>query len=59
MGGHGAFIWSSYAIVAVVTLGLLLISLKTMRARERELAELQQSTTVRRGAGSGATPHDA
>lgn len=41
MGGHGAFIWSSYAIVAVVTLGLMLISLKTMRARERELAELQ------------------
>ncbi len=43
MGGHGAFIWPSYLIAAVVLVGLLAQTLVTLRRRERTLAALRAS----------------
>jgi heme exporter protein D len=48
MGGYGAYIWPSYGIAAAVMLGLLLTSLRAMRARRRELAVLEGEGRARR-----------
>ncbi|HUC62949.1 MAG TPA: heme exporter protein CcmD [Alphaproteobacteria bacterium] len=37
MGGRAAFVWPAYGITALVLIGLLVQSVRTMRAREREL----------------------
>ena len=52
MGGHGAFIWPAYLIAAAVLLGLLVVSIRDMRAQEHVL---QQLRAVRRG---GDAPQD-
>jgi heme exporter protein D len=54
MGGHGAFIWSAYAVAAVVLIGLLLVSWRAARVREAELATLQAAPGMRRRRGGGA-----
>jgi len=41
MGGYGAFIWPSYGITALVMLGLLVASLRSLRANETQLASLE------------------
>ncbi len=41
MGGYAAYVWPSFAIVAAVLIGLLVMSLRQMRAAERALAELE------------------
>ena len=48
MGGYAAYVWSSYAVVFVVLAGLLVASLKGMRAGERELKELEERVGGRR-----------
>ena len=40
MGGYAAFVWPAYAVAAVVLIGLLLQSLRSLRAREEEFAAL-------------------
>ena len=50
MGGYGTYIWPSYGIAAVVMLGLLVTSLRAMRARRRELAVLEGAGRARRRA---------
>lgn len=37
MGGRGQFVWPAYGLTALVLVVLLVVSLKAMRAREREL----------------------
>ena len=49
MGGYARFIWPAYGLVGAVTLGLLLVSLRTLRVRERALASLQEQMPGRRG----------
>lgn len=49
MGGYARFIWPAYGLVGAVTLGLLLVSLRTLRVRERALASLQGQAPGRRG----------
>ncbi len=41
MGGYGAFVWPSFAITVAVLGGLLLASVRSLGARERELAALR------------------
>ena len=41
MGGYARFVWSAYAVAAVLLVGLLVLSLRQYRARQRELDRLQ------------------
>ncbi len=41
MGGRAVFVWSAYGLTALVLVGLLLLSLKAARARDRELRGLE------------------
>jgi heme exporter protein D len=41
MGGHAGYVWPSYALTAIVMLGLLLASLHSLRANEAELESLE------------------
>jgi heme exporter protein D len=41
MGGYGAFIWPSYGIAALVMVGLVVASLRSLRANETRLAALE------------------
>ncbi len=50
MGGHGAFIWPAYLAAAAVMAGLLVSSLRALRARQAELDALESR---RRGADVG------
>jgi heme exporter protein D len=48
MGGYARFVWPAYGICLVVLLGLLVQSLRTYRARQRELDRLQPERRGRR-----------
>jgi heme exporter protein D len=37
MGGYGGFIWPAYGLTAVVLIGLLIASRRTLAARETKL----------------------
>lgn len=49
MGGYARFVWPAYGLAAVVTIGLLVGTLRTLKMRERTLAALQQEMPGRRG----------
>ena len=51
MGGYAAFVWPGYGIAALAVIGMLVASLRTLRAREREFAAMRQN---RRGGGDDA-----
>ena len=40
MGGYAAFVWPAFAVTAAVLVGLLVVSLRTLRRREAALAAL-------------------
>ena len=48
LGGYGVYVWTAWGIAAAVLVTLTASSLRTMRARERELAELEAETPRRR-----------
>ncbi|HYC02912.1 MAG TPA: heme exporter protein CcmD [Azospirillaceae bacterium] len=48
MGGHAAYVWSSYAAALAVLAGMLLLSLSALRRSERELKTLEAVTAARR-----------
>jgi len=50
MGGYAAFVWPAFAVAAAVLVGLLIVSLRTLRRREAALALL-----LRDAAGGPAT----
>ncbi len=50
MGGNGGFIWPAYLAAAAVMAGLLVASLRALRARQAELDALE---TRLRGADAG------
>jgi heme exporter protein D len=37
MGGRAEFVWPAYGLTAIVLIGILVASLRSLRAREREL----------------------
>ncbi len=43
MGGHGAYIWPSYGIVALVLIGLAVVTIRALRATERELRDAEKT----------------
>ena len=47
LDGYGIYIWAAWGIAAVVLVALTASSLRTMRARERELAALEAETPRR------------
>ncbi len=56
MGGHGVYVWSSYAIAVVVIGTLIVASRRALKAREAEVAALEAarpSRRTRRHAGGG------
>ena len=40
MGGYAVYLWPAYAIAALVMAGLLAQTIRSLHARERELAAL-------------------
>ena len=48
MGGYAAFVWPALAIAAGVMTGLLIQSIRFLRAREEELAKLGGDSDSRR-----------
>ena len=54
MSGYGSFIWSAWGIALVVLTVLIVASLKSMRARERELAQMVAEAPRRRRRGGTA-----
>jgi heme exporter protein D len=42
MSGYGAFIWSAYAIAAIVMVGLVVLTLRNLRANEAKLSVLEE-----------------
>ncbi len=40
MGGYAAFVWSAFGVTALVMVGLLILSWRSLKAREAELAAL-------------------
>ena len=58
MGGYGSFIWSAWGIALVVLTVLIVGSVRSMRARERELAQMEAEAPRRRrrsGTAAAAT----
>lgn len=43
MGGYAVFVWPAFGLAAVVMVGLLIATLRQLRRRRRELAELEAS----------------
>ena len=54
MGGYAAFVWPSFAITAVVLVGMLVASLRWLRSNEAALDALQAERSAKRGAGEAA-----
>jgi len=48
MGGYAAFVWPAYGLAALVLIGLLVGTLKTLRASETTLKALEGSRPPRR-----------
>lgn len=42
MGGYGAYVWPAFGATALVLAGLLLASVRSLRAKEDALAALRQ-----------------
>ena len=64
MGGYAVFVWSAFGITALVMVGLLVASWRSLKAREAELdalpplpdrAERRRRRDERGGAGPVAT----
>ncbi len=58
MGGYAAFVWPSYAVGALVLVGLLVATRRTLKAREATLKALEggrPSRRRRRDAETGAS----
>ncbi len=58
MGGYARFVWPAYGLAALVVGGLLLASLRDLKARERELKALQDSVPGRRGRSRAASEQE-
>jgi heme exporter protein D len=48
MGGYARFVWPAYGVCLAVLTGLLVQSVRTYRARQRELERLQPQRPRRR-----------
>jgi heme exporter protein D len=53
MGGYGAYVWPAFALTAVVLLGLLVASVRSLRAREADLTRLRAEMKMADGDPAG------
>jgi heme exporter protein D len=42
MGGYAVYVWPALGLTAAVLIGLLVVTLRTLRARERQLSLLEK-----------------
>jgi heme exporter protein D len=54
MGGYAAYVWAAYAFAAAVLVGVLGVSLISLRSREASLRALAERRAPR-GKGQGAS----
>lgn len=54
MGGYAAFIWPAYGATAAILIGLLIASVRNLRAREAELKQAEAAAPARRAARARA-----
>ncbi len=59
MGGHGAYVWSAYAIAVVVIGALIVASGRALKAREAEVAALEAARPSRRARRRSGAEDDA
>ncbi len=61
MGGYGAYVWPAFAVAALVLGGVLYASVRTLRANESALKDLQavQSNSPKGGESGAGTAGDA
>ncbi len=55
MGGYAVFVWPAYGTALVILVGLLITSLRTLRANQAALEALQAAGGDRRRARDGET----
>ena len=48
MGGYAVYVWPAYGVAAVVLIGVLIASVRSLRAREAEI-EAAEAGRPRRG----------
>ncbi len=48
MTEHGAFVWPSYAIVALVMIGLVITSIRALKQTERDLERAEKDARTSR-----------
>jgi len=48
MGGRAAYVWPAYGLTAIVLIGILVASVRSLRARDRELERLEGRRRARR-----------
>jgi len=54
MGGYAPFVWGSYALAAIVLIGLGVAAWRRLAAQRRLVAELERARPARRRRASGA-----
>ena len=50
MGGYAAYVWPAFGAAAVIMVALLVLSIRTMRAREAALRALEATARRQRAA---------
>lgn len=59
MGGYGGYVWPSYAISAVVLIGIVIQSFRQLKGAEKELELLRQAdTNANAGDGGQGAPSE-
>ncbi len=49
MGGYAAYVWPAFGVAAVVLVGFVISTLRTLRARERALAARESADHAETG----------
>ncbi len=55
MGGYGVYVWPAFAVTAVVLVGLLLASLRSLRTNAETLNKLERAGKRQAPADEGAS----
>lgn len=53
MGGYGGFVWPAFVLTAAVLIGLLVTTLRRLRALQNDLSRLQTTEATASGARLG------
>ena len=59
MGGHAAFIWPAYGVAVVVLFALVMVSLRTLKANEIAVREIEATRPRRRRRNAETDNEDA